>query len=105
MVTKTTKKTNTIGKTPTLAPKKVTTEDTLGISINIIKENKDGSANAQVTFSKEGLETLVQWGIVAMLTAAVDEYRIRPEESSEVVIGRARATAKKATTVAKKAKK
>lgn len=94
-----TKKTNTIGKTPTLAlaPKRKTTiEDTLGISVKIIKENKDGSADAQVTFSKDGLETLVQWGIVALLTAAVDEYRVRPDEGSKVAIGRARATAKKA---------
>jgi len=68
-----------------------------GIRINIIKENKDGSADAKVTFSKEGLETLIQWGIVALLTAAVDEYRVRPEKSSEVVIGRARTTAKKAS--------
>ena len=83
---------------PKLAPKKKTTvEDTLGISIKIIKENKDGSADAQVTFNKSGLETLVQWGIVAMLTAAVDEYRVRPEEGSKVAIGRARATAKKAS--------
>ena len=69
---------------PKLAPKKKTTvKDTLGISVQIIKENKDGSAEAQVKFSKEGLETLVQWGIVAMLAAAVDEYRVRPKEDSE----------------------
>jgi hypothetical protein len=64
-----------------LKPKKISTKDvdSCGISINIIKENKDGSADAQVTFSKQGLETLIQWGIVAMLTAAVDEYRVKPE--------------------------
>ena len=61
---------------PKLAPKKKTTvEDTLGIRVKIIKENKDGSADAQVTFNKSGLETLVQWGIVAMLTAAIDKYK------------------------------
>ena len=101
-----TKKTNTIGKTPTLAlaPKRKTTiEDTLGISVKIIKENKDGSADAQVTFSKEGLETLVQWGIVALLTAAVDEYRVRPDEGSKVVAKRIRST--KTKPVAKKTKK
>lgn len=81
---------------PKLAPKKKTTvEDTLGISVQIIKENKDGSADAQVTFSKQGLETLVQWGIVALLTAAVDEYRVRPEEVSQVAIKRARPATKK----------
>jgi hypothetical protein len=101
-----TKKTNTIGKTPTLAPKrKTTTEDTLGISVKIIKENKDGSADAQVTFSKEGLETLVQWGIVALLTAAVDEYRVRPDEGSKTVTKRTRPTTTKTKPVAKKTKK
>ena len=83
-------------KKPKLAPKKKTTvEDTLGISVQIIKENKDGSADAQVTFSKQGLETLVQWGIVALLTAAIDEYRVRPEEVSQVAIKRTRPATKK----------
>jgi hypothetical protein len=77
---------------PRLVPKKKTTiEDILGISVEIIKENKDGSADAQVTFNKAGLETLVQWGIVAMLTAAIDEYRVRPEEVSKAVVKRTRA--------------
>jgi len=58
----------------------------MGITVQIIKENKDGSANAQVRFDKEGLETLVQWGLVAMLTKAVDAYRVRPEEDEEVVV-------------------
>ena len=45
------------------------------IQVKILKENKDGSANAQVDFDKEGLETLVQWGLVALLTKAVDTYK------------------------------
>jgi hypothetical protein len=53
----------------------------MDIKVKIIKENKDGSANAQVDFDKEGLETLIQWGLVAMLTKAVDEYAIRPDET------------------------
>jgi hypothetical protein len=80
---------------PKLKQEKVTTDDVGGIRIEIIKENKDGSADAQVHFNKEGLATLVQWGIVSLLTAAIDEYRVRPEEGSKVAIGRARATAKK----------
>jgi len=51
------------------------------IDVKIIKENEDGSANAQVDFDKEGLETLVQWGLVGILTKAIDEYRIKPEET------------------------
>ena len=45
------------------------------IQVKILKENKDGSANAQVDFDKKGLETLVQWGLVALLTKAVDTYK------------------------------
>ena len=68
-----------------LKPKKVTTEevDSCGISVQIIKENKDGSADAQVRFNKQGLETLVQWGLVAMLTAAVDAYKPVPDKASK----------------------
>ena len=51
------------------------------IEVKIIKENADGSANAQVDFDKQGLETLVQWGLVALLTRAVDEYAIKPDEN------------------------
>jgi hypothetical protein len=48
-----------------------------------LKENKDGSANAEVIFDKKGLEVLVQWGTVALLTKAIDEYAVRPEEVSK----------------------
>ena len=55
------------------------------IDVKIIKENKAGSANAQVDFDKEGLETLVQWGLVSILTKAIDEYKVRPEETETVI--------------------
>jgi len=51
------------------------------IAVKILNENKDGSANAEVKFDKQGLEVLVQWGIVAMLTKAIDEYKVRPDET------------------------
>ena len=54
---------------------------TMEIAVKILKENKDGSANAEVKFDKRGLEVLVQWGIVAMLTKAIDEYKVRPDEA------------------------
>jgi len=90
-----------------LKPKDISSKDvdSCGISIEIIKENKDGSADAKVTFSKQGLQTLVQWGAVALLTAAVDEYRVTSEKSSKVATKRTKAVAKKATIVAKKASK
>ena len=53
----------------------------MDISVEITKENKDGSADAVVKFDKEGLEVLVQWGMVAMLTKAIDAYKIRPDEA------------------------
>ena len=55
------------------------------IEVKIIKENPDGSANAQVDFDKEGLETLVQWGLVALLTKAIDEYKVKPDKAKSVV--------------------
>jgi len=44
------------------------------ITVKITKENKDGSADAVVKFDKQGLETLVQWGLISMLKEAVNEY-------------------------------
>jgi hypothetical protein len=76
------------------------------ISVKITKENKDGSADAIVRFDKKGLEVLVQWGIVAMLTKAIDEYAVRPDEAEVPVQPKVKKTvAKKAATVFKKATK
>ena len=60
-------------------------KNTVKIEVKIIKENADGSANAQVNFDKQGLETLVQWGLVAMLTKAVDEYKVRPDKVKKII--------------------
>jgi hypothetical protein len=38
------------------------------IIVKVVKENKDGSANAMVDFDKEGLEFLVQEGLLSVLT-------------------------------------
>jgi len=65
------------------------------ISVKITKENKDGSANAIVRFDKEGLECLVQWGLIAMLTKALDEYKVRPEEDELPVFPLEKAKRKK----------
>jgi hypothetical protein len=43
------------------------------IKLRIIKENKDGSANAMVDFDKEGLEFLVQEGILHILEAYIKQ--------------------------------
>ena len=46
----------------------------MNINVKITKENKDGSADAIVRFDKQGLETLVQWGLISMLKEAINEY-------------------------------
>jgi len=74
------------------------------IAVKIIKENKDGSANAEVKFDKQGLEVLIQWGIVAMLTKAVDEYKVRPDEAEVSIQPEPRVRATKKKPLAKKKK-
>lgn len=44
----------------------------MDISLKIIKENEDGSADALVRFDKEGLEVLVQEGVLSILRAHID---------------------------------
>jgi hypothetical protein len=74
------------------------------IEVKIIKENKDGSANAQVNFDKDGLETLIQWGLVAMLTKAVDEYKVRPDEAEVSIQPKSKKAVAKKKPLAKKKK-
>ena len=47
----------------------------MNINVKIIKENKDGSADATVCFDKEGLEFLVQEGLLAVLRQFIDENK------------------------------
>jgi len=75
------------------------------ISVTIQKENKDGSADALIRFDKEDLEILVQWGFVAMLKEAINEYatadQIASRASPKLAKGRKPAIKK---AVKKKAK-
>lgn len=43
------------------------------ITLKIIKENKDGSANASVDFDKEGMEFLVQEGLLSVLEQYIEQ--------------------------------
>ena len=45
------------------------------IQIEIVKENKDGSADALVHFDKEGLEILVQTGIISILRQYIEQEK------------------------------
>lgn len=43
------------------------------ITLKIIKENKDGSANASVDFDKEGMEFLVQEGLLSIMEQYLEQ--------------------------------
>ncbi len=47
----------------------------MNITLKIIKENKDGSANAMVDFDKEGLEFLVQEGLLSILEKYIEQNK------------------------------
>ena len=47
----------------------------MDIKVKIIKENKDGSANAMVDFDAEGLEFLVQEGILSLIQQYIAENK------------------------------
>ena len=76
----------------------------MDISVKITKENKDGSADAVVNFDKQGLETLVQWGLISMLKQAIDEYATADQIANRTNVGtvKRRKPATKAKLVAKK---
>lgn len=42
------------------------------ITVKVTKENEDGSADAQVDFDEEGLQLIVQYGVIAMLKEGMD---------------------------------
>ena len=45
------------------------------IKLKILKENKDGSANALVDFDKEGLEFLVQEGLLSLIQQYIKQNK------------------------------
>ena len=45
------------------------------IKIQIVKENDDGSADAVVNFDKEGLEFLVQEGMLSILKQYIEQNK------------------------------
>ena len=55
------------------------------IQVKIIKENADGSANAEVDFDKEGLECLVQHGLISLITQGLDVYKVKPEGDETLI--------------------
>jgi hypothetical protein len=47
----------------------------MDIKVKVIKENKDGSADAIIKFDKEGLEFLVQEGLLAVLRQFIEQNK------------------------------
>jgi hypothetical protein len=47
----------------------------MNIQIQVIKENKDGSADAIVHFDKEGLSLLVEEGVLAILRQYIEQQK------------------------------
>ena len=47
----------------------------MNIELKIINENEDGSANAMVDFDKEGLEFLVQEGLLSILEQYIKQNK------------------------------
>lgn len=82
----------------------------MNITVKITKENKDGSADAIVRFDKQGLEVLVQWGLVAMLKQAINEYatsdqvKARARAAAAKTVNKRKPTAKKTPTIKGKVK-
>ena len=47
----------------------------MDITIKVIRENEDGSADALVNFDKEGLEFLVQEGTISILKQYIEQQK------------------------------
>ena len=47
----------------------------MDIKLKVVKENKDGSADAIIHFDKEGLEFLIQEGLLAVLRQFIEENK------------------------------
>jgi hypothetical protein len=50
------------------------------LEIEVIKEHKDGSADATIHFDSEAMELLIQWGMIAMLKEAVNNEQYNPKK-------------------------
>ena len=70
------------------------------LEVKIIKENKDGSANASVDFDKEGLEMLVQEGLLSIIRQHIEQ----DENAREGIKMRKRIATKENKSATKKSK-
>ena len=59
----------------------------MNIKIEIIKENKDGSADALVHFDAEGLGILVEAGIISILRQYIEQEKKTAKKGKKWVHG------------------
>jgi hypothetical protein len=57
----------------------------MNIQVEIIKEHKDGSADAVVHFDAEGLGILVEAGIINILRQYIDQQKVKAIKNSTTV--------------------
>ena len=55
------------------------------ITVKVIKENKDGSADALVNFDKEGLEFLIQEGVLSILKQYIEQQKKEKQNGRRTV--------------------
>jgi len=57
----------------------------MNIQVEIVKEKKDGSADAMVHFDAEGLGILVEAGIISILRQYIDQEKLKANKNSTTV--------------------
>ena len=57
----------------------------MNIQVEIIKEHKDGSADAVVHFDSEGLGILVEAGIISILRQYIEQEKLKAIKDSTTV--------------------
>jgi hypothetical protein len=55
------------------------------ITVKVIKENKDGSADAEVNFDSEGLGFLVQEGLLSILRQYIEQQKKEKQNGRRTV--------------------
>jgi hypothetical protein len=61
------------------------------ITVKVIKENKDGSADALVNFDKEGLEFLVQEGVLSILRQYIEQQK-KEKQNGRRTVGKSKSS-------------
>jgi hypothetical protein len=57
----------------------------MNIQVEIVKEHKDGSADALVHFDAEGLGILVEAGIISILRQYIEQEKLKAIKNSTTV--------------------